>query len=58
MSMEKKRVSITLTKDLVDILDRLVKTGAYLNQGEVFRAGLRLIMEKHGIILLAEEAEG
>ena len=58
MSLEKRRVSVTLTKRLTDILDGLVTTGAYLNQGEVFRAGLRLICEKHGITFPIEEVEG
>lgn len=55
MSEKKTRLSVTLTKPLLDSLVRLVKKGLYLNQGEAMRAGMRLLFKFHELEILTEE---
>jgi len=57
MSMEKERVSVTLTKPYLDALDLLVRNGIYIEGQSVARAALRLLMRKHRIPLFYLEAE-
>ena len=35
---EKQRISVTMTQAYVEVLDRLVEEGLYLNRGQVIRA--------------------
>jgi len=45
----KIRVSVTLTKPYLDALDRLVKEGIYLSQGEIILESLRRLLRSYGI---------
>jgi len=58
MSMEKERVSVTLTKPYLDGMDLLVKKGIYIERQPVARAAIRLLMRRHGIQSFYLEAEG
>jgi len=58
MSVEKTRVSLTLTTPFLDGIDRLVMDGRYLERQEVIRAALRLFLEIQGIPPFYLEAEG
>lgn len=58
MGTEKPRVWAVVTTQDKSVIKRLVEEGIYLTQGEVVRAALRLLYEKHGIILSPEEVVG
>lgn len=58
MSVEKERMSLTLTKYYVDRLNRLVETGLYMERQDAIRHVLSLLYEYHGIPLTLSEAEG
>ena len=45
----KIRVSVTLTKPYLEALDRLVKEGIYLSQGEIIMEALRRIFRSYGM---------
>lgn len=45
----KIRVSVTLTKPYLDALDRLVKEGIYLSQGEIILEALRRLLRSYEI---------
>ena len=45
----KIRVSVTLTKPYLDALDRLVKEGIYLSQGEIILESLRRLLSSYEI---------
>ena len=47
--VDKTRVSVTLTRPYLDVLDRLVTEGVYLSRGEAVLEGLRLIFRRHGL---------
>ena len=42
-------MEVELPKDYVDILDRLVEKGIYLDRGEYIREALRALFRYHGI---------
>jgi len=58
MTKKKPRLWATVTEPYAKAVEDLVKTGAYISQGEAFRAAIRLLLEKHGIALTPEEASG
>ena len=47
--MEKRRVSVTMTRLYADALDRLISEGLYLNRGQIVLEGLRIIFRRHGL---------
>ena len=51
MSMERKKVSLTLTTRYIERLDHLVKEGLYMERQAAIREGLRLLFELHGVPL-------
>ncbi len=57
ISMEKERVSVTLTKPYLDALDQLVEKGIYMEHQVATRAALRLLMRNHRIPPFYLEAE-
>ena len=58
MGTEKPRVWAVVTERSREVMHLLVKEGIYLTQGQAVRAALRLLYEKHGVILTPEEAAG
>ena len=57
MSLEKIRVSVTMTRQYVEALDLLVDRGVYLSRGEAVLAAIRLLFKQHGIEVGAEPEE-
>ena len=55
--VEKIRVSVTMTRPYVEVLDRLVEEGVYLGRGEAILEGLRLLFRQRGIEPFCLEAE-
>lgn len=49
------RVYVTLTKGLVETIDRLVKRGLYMDQRAVIRDAIRHLFHYHGIEPLYDE---
>jgi len=49
MPTKKHRLSITMSKQYVKVLDDLVKRGTYLNRGEAVRAGISLLFKSHNL---------
>jgi len=47
--MEKRRISVTMTRLYVEALDSLVSEGLYLNRGQIVLEGLRIIFRRHGL---------
>ncbi|GAH52747.1 unnamed protein product [marine sediment metagenome] len=47
----KTRVSVTMTKPYLEILDSLVEQGIYLNRGEAVLEALRNLFRQRGIEL-------
>lgn len=44
---KKRRWNVTLTDTISDRIDELVSAGVFLNRGDLIRAGIRLVLEKH-----------
>ena len=57
MPTEKPRLSITVPKQYVNVLDDLVKRGTYLTRGEAIRAALMLLFKTHKIEFAGKESE-
>lgn len=57
MSVEKERLSLTLTKPYMDGLTRLVDEGLFMERQEAIRAALRLFLGVQGIPPFYPEAE-
>ena len=57
MPMEKPRLSITMSKQYVTILDDLVKRGTYINRGEAVRAGISLLFKSHNLDFVEKESK-
>jgi len=55
--MEKPRLSITMSKQYVTILDDLVKRGTYINRGEAVRAGISLLFKSHNLDFVEKESK-
>lgn len=49
MTMERRRVYLTLTQPYLDALDYLVEEGIYLNIQEAIRDSLRITFRAQGI---------
>ena len=49
MSVEKKRINITLSRPYLDALNLLVEKGIYLERQVVIRAALRRLFNSHRI---------
>lgn len=47
--IEKIRVSVTMTKPYVEVLDHLVETGIYFTRGEIVLEALRLFLREREI---------
>lgn len=58
MSVEKTRLSLTLTKPYLDGLDQLVEKEIYLERQVAIRDALRLLFRYHKIPPFYPEAEG
>jgi len=58
MTVERERVSLTLTKPYTEALELLVKKGIYIERQPAVRAAIRLLMRRHGIPSFYLEAEG
>lgn len=58
MSVEKERVSVTLTEPYLDFLNRLVQRGIHINRGAAIREALRVLAKRHEMSLTNEEASG
>lgn len=56
--MKKTRISVTLTQDYVEKLDKLVEEGLYLARGEIIREALRDIFRGHELLQSTKEASG
>ena len=54
MSTKKRRISVTMPDQYVKALDSLVEDGTYLNQGEVIRAGIRLVFKQHNLEIMSK----
>ena len=46
---EKQRISVTMTQAYVEVLERLVEEGLYLNRGQIVREGLRYVFRGYGL---------
>jgi len=58
MSVEKERVTLTLTKPYLDGIDSLVREGIYLERAHVIRDALRLLLGVRGIPPFYPEVSG
>ena len=58
MSVNKPRLSITMTMQYKNLLDYLVEMGVYLSREEAMRAGMRLLFKYHNLEIMCGEAEG
>ncbi|GAJ05623.1 unnamed protein product [marine sediment metagenome] len=58
MSAERIRVTLTLTKPILDGIDQLVQKGLFMERQEVMRAAIRLFLGIQGIPPFYLEAEG
>jgi len=47
--MDKIRVSVTMTKPYVEVLDRLVEEGLYFTRGAIVLEALRVFFRERGI---------
>jgi len=47
--IEKIRVSVTMTKQYLDGLDRLVEEGIYLGRGDAILEAIRLFLRGYGV---------
>ena len=52
--VKKIRLSVTLTIQHMDALNDLVNKGAYLDKGEVVRAGIRLVFKQHNLEIMSK----
>lgn len=53
--MERTKLDVTMPQDFIDVLDRLVEEGLYLNRGEIIREALRDHFRKNGIEPFCDE---
>lgn len=51
-----KRYSVTLRGVYVDHLDSMTSQGVYLDEQDAIRAGLRLLLDHHGVELYVKKA--
>jgi len=58
MSVDKTRVSVTFTSQFIERMDRLVREGFDLDRQALIRSAVSDYLEKRGLPLTLEEAEG